>query len=152
MGNLEAGHCGANAYNGGGMISKALSTVLDELLAACAASSDSDIKKLAERVEAKRKPRGRGRQKAELPTPKMATVAGSAEAFAVWHSLPPEHGQTKTVWSETEVRRQIAKMHGVSSPNTVKKLVRAIHARLTPTKQSDISLFGQLTMAQKSVK
>lgn len=134
------------------MISKALSTVLDELLAACAASSDSDIKKLAEHVQAQRKPRGRGKQKAELPTPEQATVPGSAEAFAVWHSLHPEHGHKKAVWSEIEVCRQIAKMHGVSSPNTVKPLVRAIHALLTPPKLLDPSFFGQLKMLQKSVK
>ena len=134
------------------MMSKALDTALDELLAACAASSDSDIKILAERVQAQRKPRGRGKPKAVLSTTEEATVPGSAEAFAAWHSLPPELGQAKTVWSETEVCRQIAQMHSVGSTNTVKPLVREIHARLTPPKPLDSSLFGQLTMAQKSVK
>jgi hypothetical protein len=134
------------------MMSKALDTALEELLAACAASSDSDIKILAERVQGHRKPRGRGKPKAVLPTPEEATVPGRAEAFVAWHSLPPEHGQPKIVWSETEVCRLIAKTHGVSSPNTVKPLVRAIYAQLTPPKPLDSSLFGQLTMAQKSVK
>ena len=105
-----------------------------------------------ERVQAQRKPRGRGRPKAVLPTLEEATIPDSAAAFVAWHSLTRELGQAKTVWSKTEVCRQIAKMHGIGSVNTVEPFVRAIHARLTPPKPLDSSLFGQLTMAQKSVK
>lgn len=134
------------------MTSKVLDAALDDLLAACATLSDSNIKILAERVQAQRKPRGRGKPKAVLPTTEEATVPGSAESFAAWHSLPPDHGDAKTIWSETEVCRQIAKMHGLGSLNTVKPLVRAIHARLTPPIPLDPSFLGQLKMLEKSVK
>lgn len=161
-------------------MTKALESALDELLLACAAFSDAEItalllacatssdaetkalaerasssyamiKALAERVQAERKPRGRGQPKAVLPSLAEATLPGSAEAFLAWHALPAELDENKAVWSDTEVCRTIAALHGVSR-NTVKPLVKAIHARLTPPKPLPFSSAEQLVDAQKSVK
>ena len=130
---------------------KALDTALDALVAACAASVDTEIKALAQRVQAERKQRGRGQPKATLPTLEEAMQPGNADAFVAWHALPDELGERKVVWSETEVCRQLAEEHGVSI-NTVKPLVRAILERLTPPKTLPFSIAEQLVVAQKSVK
>ncbi len=128
-------------------MTKALDTALDKLLAACLTSEDAEVRRLAGHVQQQRKPRGRGQPKAALPTLEEAMLPGSADAFAAWHATP----QAKNVWSESEVCRQIASNHGVST-NTVKPLVRAIHARLNPPKVLGFSLAEQLEMAHKAVK
>ena len=128
-------------------MTKALESALDELLLACAASSDAEIKALAERVQAERKPRARGQPKATLPTPEEVTLPGSAEAFIAWQST----SEANSAWSETEVCRQFAERHGVSI-NTVKPLVRAIHERLAPAKTLPFSTAEQLVVVEKSVK
>ena len=132
-------------------MTKALESALDELLLACAASADDEIKALAERVKTERKQRGRGQPKATLPTPEEVTLPGSAEAFIAWQCMPARLGEYKTVWSENQVCRQLSESYDVSI-NTVRPLVRAIQERLAPPKTLPFSITEQMVVAQKSVK